>query len=298
MVTKEGGHMNKLSIQKRAQIISCLVEGVSIRATVRMTGAAKNTVTKLLIDLGNACWEYQDKALRNLSCKRVQVDEIWSFVYAKQRNVPDDLKGQFGYGDVWTWVAICADTKLVPSWFVGSRNAECAQAFIDDLALRLSNRIQLTSDGHKSYLDAVDMGFGGKVDYSQLVKLYGQAPDAEKRYSPPKCVGAEKHPIIGNPDPKHISTSYSERQNLTMRMHMRRFTRLTNAFSKKVENLAAAISLYYMWYNFARIHMTLRVTPAMEAGVSDHVWSLEEIAGLLPEDKPGKRGPYRKEISN
>lgn len=273
--------MNRLPTEKRAQIIGCLVEGNSIRATVRMTGAAKNTVAKLLVDLGNACWKYQDKTLRNLPCKRVQVDEIWSFVYAKARNVPDEFKGQFGYGDVWTWTAICADTKLVPSWFVGSRNLDCAQSFIDDLASRLSNRIQLTSDGYHPYLEAVDNTFGKEIDYSQLIKLYGKSPEGEKRYSPAQCIGADKRPVIGKPDPKHISTSYVERQNLTMRMSMRRFTRLTNGFSKKVENLAAAVSLHYMYYNFARVHQSLRVTPAMEAGVTDHVWTLEEIAGLL-----------------
>ncbi|MDH5753395.1 MAG: IS1 family transposase [Deltaproteobacteria bacterium] len=273
--------MNRLSTEQRARIIGCLVEGMSIRATVRMTGAAKNTVAKLLVDLGDACWEFQDKTLRNLPCKRVQVDEIWSFFYAKQRNVPDEFKGRFGYGDVWTWTAICADTKLVPTWFVGSRNLEAAEAFIDDLAPRLANRVQLTSDGLKAYLYAVDAAFGGEIDYSMLVKIYGQSPEGQKRYSPPQCVGAEKHPIIGKPDPKHISTSYVERQNLTMRMSMRRFTRLTNAFSKKVENLSAAVSLHFMYYNFGRVHQTLRVTPAMEAGVADHVWSLEEIAGLL-----------------
>lgn len=273
--------MNRLSAEKRAEIIGCLVEGINIRATVRLTGAAKNTVAKLLVDLGNACWEYQDKTLRNLSWKRVQVDEIWSFVYAKQRYVPAEFKGQFGYGDVWTWTAICADTKLVRSWFIGSRNAEAGQLFIDDLASRLATRVQLTSNGHNAYLEAVSTSFGRDVDYSMLVKKYGQAPEGEKRYSPPKCVGAEKHPVIGNSDLKHISTSYTERQNLTMRMHMRRFTRLTNAFSKKVENLAAAVSLHFTYYNFARVYQTLRVTPAMEAGIADHVWTLEEIAGLL-----------------
>ncbi len=273
--------MNRLSTQKRAQIIGCLVEGMSIRATVRITGAAKNTVAKLLTDLGEACWEYQDNTLRNLPCKRVQVDEIWSFVYAKQRNVPEEFKGQFGYGDVWTWTAIDADSKLACSWFVGSRNAEAAQLFIDDLASRLANRVQLTSEGLNSYLDAVSSSFGRDIDYSMLVKKYGKAPDGERRYSPPVCVGADKYKVIGNPDPDHLSTSYVERQNLTMRMHMRRFTRLTNAFSKKVENLASAVSLHFMYYNFVRVHQTLRVTPAMEAGITDHVWTLEEVAGLL-----------------
>lgn len=273
--------MNKLSTTKRAQIVSCLVEGVSIRGTVRMTGAAKNTVAKLLVDLGAVCAEYQDKTLRNLPCKRLQLDEIWSFVYAKQRNVPDDLKGIFGYGDVWTWTALDADTKLMASWLVGSRNSEAAMAFADDLAGRLASRVQVTTDGLNAYLEAVDTAFGGQVDYSVLVKIYGQGPEGQRRYSPPVCVGTKRQRMIGKPDSEHVSTSYVERQNLTMRMHMRRFTRLTNAFSKKVENLNAAVSLHFMWYNFARIHQSLRITPAMAAGVTDHVWSLEEICGLL-----------------
>jgi IS1 family transposase len=273
--------MNKLSTQKRAQIIACLVEGNSIRATVRMTGAAKNTIVKLLVDLGTACAEYQNKALVNLPCKRVQVDEIWSFCYSKAKNVPEDKRGQFGYGDVWTWTAIDADTKLVPCWLVANRDAEAAEVFINDLKSRLANRVQLTSDGLKVYLNAVEDAFGADVDFAQLVKIYGADPEAPRRYSPAQCLGAAKTAITGKPDPKHVSTSYVERQNLTMRMSMRRFTRLTNGFSKKVENLAAAISLHYMYYNFGRIHRTLRVTPAMEARISDHVWTLEEIAGLL-----------------
>ncbi|MCH7478976.1 MAG: IS1 family transposase [SAR324 cluster bacterium] len=269
-----------MTTEKRAQIVGCLTEGNSLRATARMTGAAINTVVKLLLDLGDAAWSYQDKTLRNLPCKRVQVDEIWSFVYAKERNLPNEFKGRFGYGDVWTWTAICADTKLVPSWFVGSRNADCAQLFIYDLSHRLNSRIQLTSDGHSPYLEAVENAFGDKIDYSMLVKIYGQGPEGQRRYSPPECIGTKRRKVTGNPDPKHVSTSYVERQNLTMRMSMRRFTRLTNGFSKKVENLAAAVSLHYLHYNFARVHQSLRVTPAMEAGVADHVWSLEEIAGL------------------
>ncbi len=273
-----------------------MVEGVSIRAIARLTGASKNTIVKLLADAGQACSDYQDRELRDLPCKRVQVDEIWSFVYAKERNVPDYLKGRFGYGDVWTWTAICADTKLVPSWFVGSRNGEAAQAFVSDLASRLANRIQLTSDGHKPYLEAVEETFGADIDYSVLVKIYGQGPEGQKRYSPPECIGTQKTKVAGKPDPKHISTSYVERQNLTMRMHMRRFTRLTNAFSKKLANHQHAIAIYFMHYNFARIHQTLRVTPAMEAGVTDHAWTMEEIAEMVEgtESKPAKRGSYRK----
>lgn len=272
--------MNRLDISKRAQIIGLLVEGNSLRAASRLADVSINTVTKLLVDVGTACAKYQDETLRNLPCKRVQVDEIWSFVYAKDKNVKTAKAAPDGAGDVWTWTAICADTKLVPTWHVGSRDAECAMTFIDDLSRRLANRVQLTSDGLKSYLDAVDGAFGGDVDYSQLVKIYGKPWEVEKRYSPVECIGARKQPIIGNPDPKHISTSYVERQNLNMRMSMRRFTRLTNAFSKKVENHAHAIALHFMYYNFGRIHKTLRVTPAMAAGVAQHVWSLEEIAGL------------------
>jgi IS1 family transposase len=273
--------MNKLSIQKRAQILGCLVEGNSIRATTRLTGASKNTVVKLLVDVGRACSEYQDKVMRNLSCQRIQCDEIWSFCYAKDKNVPEDKKGQFGYGDVWTWTAICADTKLVPSFLVGSREWDTANAFIEDLASRLSHRVQLTTDGHRAYLDAIEGAFGCDVDYAVLQKLYGEDPEGERRYSAAKCIGTTKTVIMGNPNADHISTSYVERQNLTMRMSMRRFTRLTNAFSKKVENLAHAVALHFMYYNFARIHKTLRVTPAMEAKIADHVWTLEDIARLI-----------------
>lgn len=274
------GMANRLSIEKRAQILSCLVEGNSIRATSRMTGASKNTITKLLIDVGEACEEYQYNVLRNLSCKHIQVDEIWSFCYSKEKNVPEDKRGEFGYGDVWTWTAICADTKLVPCWLIGGRDAEYANMFIDDLASRMAGRIQLTSDGLRAYEEAVELAFGDAVDYAMLVKAYGTPPEGQKRYSPLQCVGAKRKRIRGNPDKKHVSTSFSERQNLNMRMSMRRVTRLTNAFSKKVENLEHAVSLHFMYYNFGRIHQSLRVTPAMEAGVSDHVWSLEEIAGL------------------
>lgn len=275
--------MNRLSTKQRAQIVGCLVEGMSLRAAERITGAARNTITKLLVDLGHACAAYQDKVFRNLKCKRIQCDEIWSFCYAKEKNVPENRHGEFGCGDVWTWTAIDADTKLVPCWMVGKRDAETGAAFIDDLAGRLSNRIQLTTDGHRPYLTAVESSFGAGIDYAMLVKLYGNEggknPDA--KYSPAECTGARVAKVNGNPDPAHISTSYAERQNLTMRMSMRRFTRLTNAFSKKVENHMHAVSLHFMYYNFARIHQTLRVTPAMEAGISGHAWTVEEIAGLL-----------------
>ena len=273
--------MNRLSVQKRSQIIGMMCEGMAIRAISRLTGASKNTIVKLLKDAGEACLAYQDKAFRDLSCKRVQVDEIWSFVGAKESNVDRDQKIQ-GWGDCWTWTAIDADTKLVPCWLVGPRNAQAAHYFIRDLANRMKDRIQLTSDGFAAYPLAVDRHFGSDVDFAQLVKIYGKPENAEAvRYSPAKCVGAEKHPRIGNPDAAHISTSFAERQNLTMRMNMRRFTRLTNAFSKKVENHAHAISIYFMHYNFVRIHQTLRVSPAMAAGVTGKLWSLEDIAAML-----------------
>ncbi len=274
-----------MNANRRAQIVAALVEGNSVRATCRMVDVDKGTVLKLLVDVGAACAEYQDQTLRGLSCKRIQCDEIWSFCYAKEKNVPEEKKGRFGYGDVWTWMALCADCKLVPSWLVAKRDAGSAFHFISDLAGRLANRVQLTTDGFRVYLEAVEGAFGSEIDYAMLVKMYGADPAADQtRYSPAKCIGTRQQPISGNPDPAHVSTSYVERQNLTMRMSMRRFTRLTNAFSKKVENQAAAVNLYAMHYNFGRIHQTLRVTPAMEAGVSDHVWSVGEIVALL--DRP------------
>ncbi len=272
-------------MKRQIAVISALVEGNSIRATVRMTGVAKDTVIKLLARIGQACAEYQDKTLRNLPCKRIQCDEIWSFCYAKEKNVPADLRGKFGYGDVWTWTALCADTKIVPCWRVGGRDAWNAQNFMHNLASRLANRVQLTTDGHRAYLTAVEVAFGTQIDYAMLVKLYGNEPQGpETRYSPAQCIGAIATPIVGNPDRNHISTSYVERQNLSMRMHMRRFTRLTNAFSKKVENHEHALALYFMYYNFCRVHQTLRVTPAMEAGVADHVWELREVVELIRAD--------------
>lgn len=271
--------MNRLDIKKRAQIIGLLVEGNSLRAASRLADVSINTVTKLLVDVGCAAAEYQHNALRNLPCKRVQVDEIWSFVGAKEKNASDEQKAQ-GFGDIWTWTAICADTKLAASWWVGGRDGVTAKAFIQDLAGRLAHRVQMTTDGHKPYLEAIEAAFGNDIDYAMLVKMYGQAPEGQKRYSPPECVGCERHAITGSPDPKHISTSFVERQNLTMRMSMRRFTRLTNGFSKKVANHMHAVALHFMFYNFGRIHKTLRVTPAMAAGVTDHVWTLEEIAQL------------------
>ncbi|MBI3662062.1 MAG: IS1 family transposase [Acidobacteria bacterium] len=274
--------MNRLNKDKRTKIIAALCEGNSLRATARMCDVAFNTVLKLLPEIGRACAEYQQRVFRNLTCKRIQCDEIWSFCYAKAKNVPADKQGEFGYGDVWTWVALCADTRLVPSWSVGTRGAGTAFEFIHDLAGRLANRVQLTTDGHRVYLEAVESAFGSEIDYAMLVKLYGaDREEGEARYSPAECIGCKTVVISGRPNMKHVSTSYVERQNLTMRMMMRRFTRLTNAFSKKVENHAHAIALHYMHYNFCRIHKSLRVTPAMEAGITDHVWDVSEIAALL-----------------
>jgi IS1 family transposase len=275
--------MNKLPIEKRAQILGLLVEGNSLRAASRLADCSINTVTKLLVDVGLACSVYQDKTLRKLPCKRLQCDEIWAFVYAKAKNAPEDMKAAGIAGDIWTWTALDADSKLMVSWMVGGRDAATGAAFMADVAERLSNRVQLTTDGYRKYLNAVEGAFGEQVDYAMLTKLYGNvrgASEQERRYSSGECCGTIKGTVCGNPDEKHISTSYIERANLTMRMGMRRFTRLTNGFSKKVENHAHAVALHFMFYNFARIHKTLRVTPAMQVGISDHVWSLEEIAGL------------------
>jgi len=277
--------MNKLNLERQTQIIKVLCEGNSIRSTARITGTAINTVVKLLKEVGLACLNYQDRVMHDLNCNKIQCDEIWSFVYSKAKNVPEKHTGKFGYGDVWTFTAIDADTKLVPSWYVGLRTVDCAFDFINDLKTRLANRVQLTTDGHKIYLEAVEGVFGSEIDYAQLVKLYGQDPEPERRYSPAKCLGAEKQIIQGNPDTKAISTSYVERQNLTMRMSMRRFTRLTNAFSKKIENHILALALYFMHYNFARPHKTLANpyprTPAMAAGLTNRIWTSEDIIKLI-----------------
>jgi IS1 family transposase len=292
--------MNKLSLDDRARIIHLLCEGMSIRAITRLTGASKNTVAKLLIDAGKVCVAYHDANVRNVKASRVQVDEIWSFTYAKQKNVASAKAAPIDAGDTWTWTAIDADNKMILSYFVGGRDGECAMWFMDDLASRLANRVQLTSDGHRAYLEAVEGAFGADVDYAQLVKIYGNSPESFKgRYSPADCTGIKKTRIEGNPDADHVSTSYVERSNLTMRMHMRRFTRLTNGFSKKVENHAHAVALHMMYYNFVRIHKTLRMTPAMAAGVSDRLWEIADIAKLVEdaEAAPAKRGPYKK-ISN
>jgi IS1 family transposase len=295
--------MNKLTTEARAKILHLLCEGMSIRAITRLTGASKNTVAKLLIDAGKACATYHDANVRNVKAARVQVDEIWSFTYAKQKNVAAAKAAPLDAGDTWTWTALDADSKMILSYFVGGRDGECAMWFMDDLASRLANRVQLTSDGHRAYLEAVEGAFGCDVDYAMLVKMYGAAPESFKgRYSPADCTGAKKTRVEGNPDLAHVSTSYVERSNLTMRMHMRRFTRLTNAFSKKIENHAHAVALHMMYYNFVRIHKTLRVTPAMAAGVETRLWEIIDIARLVDdaEAAPKKRGSYKKpdQISN
>lgn len=272
--------MNRLPLEARAALIGMLVEGNSLRSASRMSSTSINTVTKLLIDVGTACAKYHDEHVRNLKTRRVQADEIWSFVYAKAKNVPADKRG-FGVGDVWTWTAIDADSKLLISYLVGLRDAGYAYHFMQDVAARLSNRVQLTTDAHRPYLVAVENTFGIDIDYAQLVKIYGtEQIKGETRYSPPKCLGARPKEIIGNPDPEHINTSYVERSNLTLRMMNRRFTRLTNAFSKKVENHIHSVALHALYYNYCRIHKSLRVTPAMEAGIFDHVWTLEDVARL------------------
>jgi IS1 family transposase len=272
--------MNRLSLSDRARIIQMLVEGNSLRATSRMADVSINTVMKLLVDVGMAAADYHDAAIRNVRVRRLQCDEIWCFVGAKAKNVTVEQKAQ-GWGDVWTWTAIDADTKLCVSYLVGGRSAIWAHDFMEDCASRIKGRVQVTTDGHKAYLEAVEGAFGMDVDFATLQKIYGApSADEQRRYSPAKCIGCEMKQVIGNPDPKHVSTSYVERQNLTMRMGMRRFTRLTNGFSKKLENHAHMVALHFLHYNFARIHKTLRITPAMAAGISDHVWSYEEIAAL------------------
>jgi IS1 family transposase len=276
--------MNRLPISKRAQILHSLVEGNSLRSASRLADVSINTVYKLLVDAGEACAAYHDEHVRGVASRRVQCDEIWSFVYAKAKNVRTAKRQDLAFGDAWTWVAIDADTKLVLSYLVGGRDSEYAMALMDDLRRRVTTRMQLTTDGHAPYLQAVEEAFGADIDYAMLIKLYGAPPaeaEAARRYSPSDCLGTRKDKITGNPDPKHVSTSYVERQNLTMRMSMRRFTRLTNAFSKKIENHAHAVALHYMHYNFVRIHKTLRVTPAMAAGVADRLWDISDIAHLV-----------------
>ena len=276
--------MNRLSTEKRGQIIGMLTEGASLRAASRLARVSLNTVTKLLVDAGDACAEYQDGAMQHLSCKRLQADEIWSFIGAKAKHVKPGHP--IDYGDVWTWVAIDADTKLIPCWYIGGRTTSDALEFMRDVAARLDTRVQLTTDGHQPYIVAVDRAFEGEIDYAILQKLYGPDPaEDQKRYSPATCIGTERHVVIGDPDPRHVSTSFVERQNLTMRMHLRRYTRLTNAFSRKIENHVAAVALHFQFYNFARPHKSLRNpyprTPAMAARIDDHIWTVREIAALL-----------------
>ena len=272
--------MNRLSIQSRTRIVNALLEGNGIRATARMNDCSPVTVLKLLEDVGMACSAYHEQNVRSLRVRRLQCDEIWSFVGAKAKNVSPEKK-QAGWGDIWTWVGIDADTKLVVSYLVGGRDGGWAREFMEDCSSRITNRVQITTDGHRAYLDAVEDAFGADTDYAMLQKIYGAPSDEEtRRYSPAKCIGCDLKVVSGNPDPNHVSTSYVERQNLTMRMHMRRFTRLTNGHSKKIENHCYAVALHYMFYNYCKIHQTLRVTPAMEAGLSDHVWAIEELCAL------------------
>ena len=293
--------MNKLDHVARSKILHLLCEGNSIRSVTRLTGASKNTVIKLLIDAGKACMAYHEANVRNVSAKRIQVDEIWSFTYAKQKNVAAAKAAPEWAGDTWTWTAIDADSKMILSYFIGGRDGECAMWFVDDLRQRLAGRIQLTSDGHKAYLQAVEGAFGGEIDYAILHKVYGNSPESAKgRYSPAECIGIEKNRIEGDPDMKHVSTSYVERSNLTMRMHMRRFTRLTNGFSKKVENHAYAVALHMMYYNFVKLHSKLKVSPAMAAGVSNKLWEIGDIVGLIETEEAKldrKRGAYKKKAA-
>jgi len=282
--------MNRLTSKQREQVISALVEGCSIRSTVRMTGVCKKTVMRLLVEVGAVCADYQDKVFQNLKCERMQVDECWQFVYCKEKTVTNKILAKNpGAGDAWLWAAIDADTKLVPCWLVGQRTPSAARDFIEDLAGRLANRIQLTTDGLKMYVRAVDRSFGNDIDYAMLTKIYGPPEGPEKRYSPAVCIGCETHTMTGTPDPKHISTSYVERHNLSVRMTNRRFTRLTNAFSKKNENHAAAVALGYFAYNFIKIHRTLRMTPAMAAGVTNRLWDVADLVALWESSEPGKK---------
>ena len=294
--------MNKLTNSKRAQILEMLVEGMSMRAASRVAKVSINTVTKLMVEAGETCAAYHDKAVRDVETRKVQCDEIWAFCYAKEKNVPRARSAPRGAGDVWTWTAIDADNKMILSYEIGDRSGATAIEFMDDLCARLANRVQLTTDGHKAYLEAVEGAFGGDVDYAQLIKLYGDSTGQkghEKKYSPAECTGTRKRRVEGDPDPKAVSTSYVERQNLTMRMGMRRFTRLTNAFSKKIENHLLMLSLYFVHYNFVRIHKTLKCTPAMAAGVSDTLHDMEWIVGLIDAraSKPNRPATYKK-ISN
>jgi IS1 family transposase len=288
--------MNLLGTSQKVQVVKCLCEGLSIRSTVRLTGAAKNTVVGLLVDMGMVCSNLHDRTVRGVKARRLQCDEIWSFVGAKKKNATPEQKAE-GWGDIWTWTAIDAESKLCVTYFVGARDTETATSFACDLRERVTGKPQITTDSLKSYLTAIEIAFGSNVNYAQMHKIYGASDDPDARYSPATCIGCDMKTVIGSPDYEHVSTSYVERQNLTMRMSMRRFTRLTNGFSKKIENHAAAISLYFAFYNFCRVHQTLRVTPAMQAGLTDHVWEVEELVSLLPQPEAKKRGPYKKRVN-
>ena len=272
--------MSRLSTAQRVQIVSALVEGNSVRSTCRMTGIAKGTILSLLADMGKVCAEYHDEHVCNVAAKHIQCDEIWSFCYGKDKNISEEKKAE-GAGSLWTWTALDADSKLIVSYLCGGRDAAWARSFMKDVAARLTTRVQITTDGHKAYIEAVEGAFGMDVDYALLIKLYGSPAAPETRYRPGVCIGTESCIVMGNPGPQHISTSYVEHQNLTMRMSMRRFTRLTNAFSKKLENHEHMLAIYFLYYNFCRVHQTLRVTPAMETGISNHVWTIEEMVNLL-----------------
>jgi IS1 family transposase len=273
--------MNRLDSATREQIIRCLIDGCSIRATVRITGAAKKTVMRLLCEVGEVCEAYQDEVFRDLQCRRVQLDEVWTWIYCKERNRTEEIaRKNPDAGDIWLWVAVDADTKLVPSWMLGGRDLKTARIFVDDLASRLRHRVQITSDGHNAYLKAIEDAFGEDVDYAVLQKIFGGSTDKETRYSPAKCIGCESKPMIGDPDYKHVSTSYVERQNWTVRTNLRRYTRLSNGFSRKLQNHAAAVALNYFAYNFIKIHRTLRMTPAMAAGVTNRLWDVQDLVAL------------------
>jgi IS1 family transposase len=289
--------MKTLSRDQRCAVIRCLCDGVSIAATTRITGVAKNTIQNLTIALGEAVLAYQNNVLRGLTCKRIQCDEIWNFCWAKDKNLPDEMRGMPGVGSMWTWTAMDAQTKLIISWRLGARDAANANSFMQDVAERVTNRFQLTTDGNRTYLDAVHDHFGPFIDYAQLVKLFGNTPE-ERTYSPAKCLGTRRDTIFGEPDPDHVSTAYAERQNLNIRMQNRRYTRLTNAYSKKAEMLAYSVAITFMYHNFVRVHMTLKTTPAIKAGIADRKWTVEDMVDLLPLNVAGKRGPYKKKNSN
>ena len=274
--------MKQLTREQRASIIRCLVDGVSVRATCRITGFSKDAVQKLTKDLGEAVLEFHDNVVREVSAMRIQCDEIWCFCYSKDKNVPDSMKDKPGVGSIWTWTAMDADTKLIISWKLGARDATTGYEFMDDVYHRLAHRCQMTTDGHKVYLEAIEQTFGCNIDYAMLVKIYGEDKTDDTRYSPGKCMGTKKQTIMGNPDEDHISTSYAERQNLNIRMQNRRYTRLTNAFSKKAEMLAYSVAITFFYHNWVRIHQSLRMTPAMKAGLADRKWSIEDMVDLLP----------------